>query len=240
MPTDCYWSFIANEFLLYFFAQVVNPKLFELSKSQSGGHNRSRYNGNNRSNGGNSFNRNNGNDRRPFGNNGGGNRPNNFGNGTDNAFKRDRDAGRTDNPSRFSNNDNTNRFSNHSATNTSVSRFAGNANASGANANPTRFGSNSTEFPAANKSAGTVRESRFSAPTPSTGSRFSNNDTYKSATNTDSFYANSASKFKSNGYDNKTKAPMASNPVAGGLNYQPGYNGYNAEAMFSYPPPPIH
>lgn len=136
-----------------------------------------------------------------------------------------------------------------------MSRFGSTANASSTGS--ARFGSNGADntYAGSNKSTGAVRESRFSAPTSSGGvsgassggsaaatgaSRFSSNDAYKPSA--DPFYANSASKFKANGYDNKPKLPIASNPVAAGINYQQAYTGYGAgaETMFSYPPPPIH
>lgn len=229
------------------YLQVVNPKLFELSKSSSHGNSRSRYNNNNRGNtGANNFNRNNNNDRRTFGNNANANRPNNgyTNNSNDNGFKRDREPGR-EAVSRFSANESANRYPNHSSTNGS-SRFSSIANSSSSNVNTaSRYGtSTDTRYPSSNNTANAVRDSgsRFSA----TGaSRFSNNDAYKSNDSykapsiSEAFYSNSSSKFKANGYDNKPKAPT-SNSANASMNYQQSYNGYGSEAIFSYPPPPIH
>lgn len=64
-------------------------------------------------------------------------------------------------------------------------------------------------------------------------SRFSNNDA--------SYKMNDSYKFKANGYDSKPKLPTtASASAAPGASYPQAYNGYGAEALFSYPPPPIH
>ncbi|XP_031639462.1 ATP-dependent RNA helicase dbp2-like [Contarinia nasturtii] len=226
--------------------QVVNPKLFELSKSNSHGNNRNSRYGGRGNNGGNNFNRGN-NDRRQFGNNGNNNRSNGF-NGNDNGFKRDRDRNENGGGgSRFSNNDGPARFSSNSMNGTS--RFSNvNSNGSSNNANTgSRYGKNNDGGMRYGGASNGIREggSRFSAPNTQQTSRFSNNDSYNKTSSNNDFYQNSTSKFKqydnkSNTYDNKPKIPMTnSTNSTGGIAYPP-YNNYGSDAMFAYPPPPIH
>lgn len=229
--------------------QVVNPKLFELAKTNSHGNNRNSRYGNRGGGGGNNFNRGN-NDRRNFGNNGNSNRMNGFGNansGNDNGFKRDRDQ---NGGSRFSNNDGRSRFSNNDGgfpsnnMNGNASRFSANANANSTTANSAapRYGNNTdTRYGGNSTNAG---GSRFSAPNAQPTSRFSNNDSYKPSAGGGDWVQGSATKqFKPNSYtDNKAKPPM-SNSSSTSMNYPPpAYNGYGSTetAMFSYPPPSIH
>lgn len=245
--------------------QVVNPKLFELSKTNSHGNNRnSRYG--NRGNGGNNFNRGN-NDRRAFGNNG--NRSNGFGNGNngnDNGFKRNDGGGsrfsNNDGGSRFANNDARPRFSNNDggypANNMNgggvggggLSRFSGSANAnaipgplSNSSNSGARYGNNSdSRYGNNGTNSGAVREggSRFSAPTTQTASRFSNNDSYKPPSTGDWVQGSASKPFKPNSYDSKVKPPM--NSSSSSMNYPPPYNNYGSDgamSSFAYPPPSI-
>lgn len=247
--------------------QVVNPKLYDLGKSNSHGSNRnSRYG--NRSGGGGSGGGNPGvnafRTNRPFGNNNlNGNRSNGFGNGTENAFRRDRPengAGSrfSDGPSRFSNADGASRYPSSSMNgSTGTSRFSNNLNSSNAtassnnstNSSNLRYGnSNDMRYGGNDGTSGGVGGlrgeggSRFSAPNPpSATSRFSNNDAYPSKSATASsgndFYQNASS----NKYgENKAKLPTtnsSTNGTAGGMPYPPPYT---AAHMFSYPPPTIH
>lgn len=169
--------------------------------------------------GGNAFRTNN----RPFGNNNmNGNRSNAFSNGTENAFRRDRDPVRQENGSgsRFSDSGST-RFA--SMNGSSASRFSNslNPNATASANNSTnnsnsRYGNNSDMRYGNNTTGGgggvggvggsgvSLRESgssRFSAPNPPpTVSRFSSSDAYNSKSTTASggndFYQNSSAKFK--------------------------------------------
>lgn len=243
----------------------MNPKLYELGKSNPHGNNRnSRYGnrgggggGGAGNTGGNAFRTN-----RPFGNNSlNGNRPNAFSNGTENAFRRDRQenvggvGGVGGGGSRFS--DAPSRYPSNSLNGSGgTSRFSSGLNPSApaassnsSNGSSSRYGNSSdVRYGSSNgTSAGGVRESggsRFSAPNPSSAtSRFSSSDAYngKSATASsgNDFYQNSSAKFKpypdtKSAYgDSKAKPPITGSSASGPPSYPPPYSAYGSESHTS-------
>lgn len=202
------------------YAQVVNPRLFDLTKSGGGGRNRYNNRGGNGRSGGN--------DRRQFGGGGG-----DFNRGRNNGYSNGNSGGdfnrnRSDGGSRFSNGVANGNSSGGQRYANGGTRFSNNTDmASNVTNGTSRFASNDTFKQNDFYQGGT----KFDRPPVAISSAVAPSNNYQATA-----YA-----AKSNGYD-KTSNTNTSSSSGGGANYQQHYtNGYGSaqpsNPVYSYPPP---